>query len=117
MARFSGVVLLLTIVLLAVFVAQGLAEKNANRQKQQKPRPGNQNLGIQKNKRPKPQKVQKQKPNKQQGQNGQEPKVFTTMVPDLGRLRGRTLTTDWTGQKIMQFLDIPYGKQSDSGHL
>ncbi|XP_039502201.1 glutactin [Drosophila santomea] len=110
MARLSGVVLLLAIVLLAVFVAQGLAERNPNRQKQQKPRPGNQNLGIQKNKRPKPQKAQKQKPNKQQVQNVKEPKVFTTTVPDLGKLRGRTLTTDWTGKKIMQFLDIPYGK-------
>ncbi|XP_017076015.2 glutactin [Drosophila eugracilis] len=110
MARFSGVILLLAIVLLSLFVADGLAEKNINRQKQQKPRPGNQGIANHKNKRPKPQQGQKQKPNKQQVQNVQEPKVFTATVPILGKLRGRTLATDWTGKKIMQFLDIPYGK-------
>ncbi|XP_037711150.1 glutactin [Drosophila subpulchrella] len=110
MVRLSGCVLLLAIVLLAIFVADGLAEKSTNRQKQQNPRPGNQGLGNRRNKRPNPQQGQKQKLDKKQVQNAQEPKVFTATVPVLGRLRGRTLTTDWTGKKIMQFLDIPYGK-------
>ncbi|XP_016979622.1 glutactin [Drosophila rhopaloa] len=108
MARFNGVLLLLAIVLLAFFVADSLAQKNPNKQKQQ--RPGNQGMGNHRNKRPKPQQGQKQKPNKQKVPNVQEPKVFTVTVPELGRLRGRTLSTDWTGKKIMQFLDIPYGK-------
>ncbi|XP_052852044.1 LOW QUALITY PROTEIN: glutactin [Drosophila gunungcola] len=108
MARFNGVLLLLAIVLLALFVADGLAQKNPNRQKQQ--RPGNQSVGNHRNKRPKPQQTQKQKPSKQKVQNVEEPKVFTATVPNLGRLRGRKLTTDWTGKRIMQFLDIPYGK-------
>jgi len=110
MARLSGFVLLLAIVLLAIFVADCLAEKSTNRQKQQNPRPGNQGLGNRRNKRPNPQQGQKQKLDKKQVQSAQEPKVFTATVPVLGRLRGRTLTTDWTGKKIMQFLDIPYGK-------
>ncbi|KAH8324823.1 hypothetical protein KR074_006948 [Drosophila pseudoananassae] len=112
MARFSGVLVLLAIVLLVLFVASSEAQRNnQNKQKQQRPRPGAQGIGNQKNKRNKPGQGQKQKPNKQkQQQTVQEPKVFTASVPDLGKLRGRTLITDWSGKKIKQFLDIPYGK-------
>ncbi|KAH8410326.1 hypothetical protein KR009_012073 [Drosophila setifemur] len=109
MARFSGVLVLLAIVLLVLFVANGQAQKNnQNKQKQQRPRPGANGMAN-KNKRTKPQQAQKHKPNKQQ-QNVQEPKVFMSSVPELGKLRGRILSTDWSGKKIMQFLDIPYGK-------
>ncbi|KAH8357917.1 hypothetical protein KR200_002212 [Drosophila serrata] len=114
MARISGALVLLAIVLLAVFAASSQAQKNQNKQKKQRPAPGDVqgNMGHHKNKRPRPQQgqKQKQKPNKQQMQNVQQPTIFTVSVPELGKLRGRTLSTDWTGQKIMQFLDIPYGK-------
>ncbi|XP_017022540.1 glutactin [Drosophila kikkawai] len=111
MARISGALVLLAIVLLALFAASSQAQKNQNKQKKQRPADFQSNTVHHKNKRPKPQQAQKQKPNKQQVQNIQEePAVFSVTVPELGRLRGRTLSTDWTGQKIMQFLDIPYGK-------
>ncbi|KAH8249046.1 hypothetical protein KR032_005441 [Drosophila birchii] len=114
MARISGALVLLAIVLLAFFAASSQAQKNQNKQKKQRPGPGEMqgNMAHHKNKRPRPQQAQKQKqkPNKQQVQNVQEPTVLTVTIPELGKLRGRTLITDWTGQKIMQFLDIPYGK-------
>ncbi|KAH8260823.1 hypothetical protein KR038_003628 [Drosophila bunnanda] len=114
MARISGALVLLAIVLLALFLASSEAQKNQNQKKKQRPGPADVqgNMAHHKNKRPKPQQAQKQKqkPNKQQMQNVQEPKIISVTIPELGKLRGRTLITDWTGQKIMQFLDIPYGK-------
>ncbi|XP_053956885.1 glutactin [Anastrepha ludens] len=34
----------------------------------------------------------------------------TKDIPGLGRVRGRTFKTEWSGKSIMQFLDIPYAK-------
>ncbi|KAH8283611.1 hypothetical protein KR018_009332 [Drosophila ironensis] len=113
MAKFTGVLVLLAIVLLVLCVASSEAQRNSrNKQKQQRPQNGMQASANHKNRKSKPQQAQKQKPNKQKQkpQQGQEPKVFTATIPELGKLRGRTLITDWTGQKIKQFLDIPYGK-------
>ncbi|EDW80417.1 uncharacterized protein Dwil_GK18668 [Drosophila willistoni] len=108
MAKLHTIVLLLaTLILLLAVVSSEAQRSQKNRQKQ---KPGGQGAaGNTQKKRPRPQQAQKQKPkpNKPQQQNG--PDVFTTTIPELGRIRGRTLTTEWTGQTIMQFLDVPYG--------
>ncbi|XP_036325556.1 glutactin [Rhagoletis pomonella] len=37
-------------------------------------------------------------------------RYITKEIPELGRVRGRTSTTEWSGKSIIQFLDIPYAK-------
>lgn len=107
MANLRKIVLLLLVALLALAAISGASAQNKNKkQQQQRPKPANPN------RRPKPQLAQRpvnQRPNKKQP-NKPSSKVFTTTLPDLGKIRGRTLLTEWTGQKVMQFLDIPYGK-------
>ncbi|XP_002003701.4 glutactin [Drosophila mojavensis] len=109
MANLRKILLLLVVALLALAAISGASAQNKNKKNQQqlqRPKPANPN------RRPKPQLAQRpvnQRPNKKQ-QNKPSPKVFTTTLPDLGKIRGRTLLTEWTGQKVMQFLDIPYGK-------
>ncbi|XP_026843478.1 glutactin [Drosophila persimilis] len=123
MARIRGGVLILLAIVLLALAASSQAERSQNyqKQKQQRTKPGSaQAMGNHKNRRPnKNQQAagQKQRPNKQkqpplqqQKPSTPESNVFTASVPVLGRLRGRTLSTDWTGKEIMQFLDVPYGK-------
>lgn len=43
-------------------------------------------------------------------------KKVTKTIPNLGRVRGRIIKTQWSGKNIMQFLDIPYAA-SPSGPL
>ncbi|EDW63755.1 glutactin [Drosophila virilis] len=108
MANPRSIILLLFVALLVLVAISGVSAQKNKKQQQQRPNPGNQAANS--NRRPKPQqqgqRPQKQKPNQPQ----QNPKVFTTTLPSLGKIRGRTLVTEWTGQKVMQFLDIPYGK-------
>ncbi|KAL7739779.1 hypothetical protein ACLKA6_018025 [Drosophila palustris] len=108
MTSLRSVLLLLLVALLALAaISSASAQKNKNNK--QRPQQGGQ--GINQNKRPNGQRPQKQqhKPNKPQ-QNKPNSKLFTTTLPNLGKIRGRTSLTDWTGKSIMQFLDIPYGR-------
>ncbi|XP_039965263.1 glutactin [Bactrocera tryoni] len=65
-------------------------------------------------KRQKSDQVHKQKPIsqiiKERPVNTQKLRYITKEIPNLGRLRGRTFKTVWSGKNIMQFLDIPYAK-------
>ncbi|XP_036229980.2 glutactin [Bactrocera oleae] len=65
-------------------------------------------------KRQKSGQVHKQKPIRQTIKEGpvksQKLRYITKEIPNLGRLRGRTFKTAWSGKFIMQFLDIPYAK-------
>ncbi|EDW03514.1 glutactin [Drosophila grimshawi] len=99
-------ILLLLLVVLTALAAINSASAEKNKKQQQRPRPGP-NQGVQPNRRQKP---QQQNPPKQKPNNNKKYKVFTATLKDLGTIRGRTLVTDWTGQTVMQFLDIPYGK-------
>ncbi|XP_034473882.1 glutactin [Drosophila innubila] len=114
MANLRSVLLLLLVALLALAaISSASAQKNKNNKKN-KQRPQQDGQGGHPSRRPnqgqghRPQK-QQQRPNKPQ-QNKPNSKVFTTTLPTLGKIRGRTTITDWTGKSIMQFLDIPYGK-------
>ncbi|XP_018786090.1 PREDICTED: glutactin [Bactrocera latifrons] len=65
-------------------------------------------------KRQKSGQVHKQKPIRQiikeRPVNTQKLRYITKEIPNLGRLRGRTFKTVWSGENIIQFLDIPYAK-------
>ncbi|XP_060664271.1 LOW QUALITY PROTEIN: glutactin [Drosophila nasuta] len=120
MAKLRSVLLLLLVAFLALaFISSASAQNNNNNKnknnKPQRPKPGfnpnrrpiqQQGNRPQKQQRPKPQ-TQQNKPNLNANANS---KVFTTTLPTLGKIRGRTALTDWTGKSIMQFFDIPYGK-------
>ncbi|XP_023170924.2 glutactin [Drosophila hydei] len=106
MANLRSIVLLLLVALLALAAISSASAQKNKKQQQQRPKP------VNPNKRPQPhqaQRPQNTRPNKQQ-QSKPNSRVFTTTLPELGKIRGRTLLTEWTGQKAMQFLDIPYGK-------
>jgi len=112
MANMRSVLLLLLVALIALAAINSASaqrsKNNKNNNNQQRPKPGGQ--GMNPNKRPNQgQRPQKQRPNKPQ-QNKPNSKIFTTTLPNLGKIRGRTSLTDWTGRSIMQFFDIPYGK-------
>ncbi|ALC39825.1 CG9289 [Drosophila busckii] len=101
MANLRSFLLLL---LLALVTFALLSSATAKQQKkQQRPKP------VNPHRRPRPQQAQrplKQKPQ----QNTLNAKIFTTTLPGLGKIRGRSLLSEWTGQSIMQFLDVPYGQ-------
>lgn len=110
MANLRSILLLLLVTLLTLaLISSASAQRNKNNK-------NNKNKGQQQqqrpivNKRPKPQQNQHQnRPNKPVQESG-SPKVFTTTLSGLGKIRGRSTLTEWTGQNVMQFLDIPYGK-------
>lgn len=101
----SILVLLLVTILTLALISSASAQRNKNNK-------NNKNKGQQQqqrpivNKRPKPQQNRPNKP----AQDSGSPKVFTTTLSGLGKIRGRSTLTEWTGQNVMQFLDIPYGK-------
>lgn len=111
MANLRSILVLLLVTLLTLaLISSASAQRNKNNK-------NNKNKGQQQhqqrpivNKRPKPQQNQHQnRPNKPAQESG-SPKVFTTTLSGLGKIRGRYTLTEWTGQNVMQFLDIPYGK-------
>ncbi|KAH8376676.1 hypothetical protein KR093_000734 [Drosophila rubida] len=114
MTNLRSVLLLVLVALLAlVLLNSASAQNNNNKNKNNKnQRP---NGGFNPNRRPnqgqRPQQQQRPKPQAQNKPNGNtNNKVFTTSLPALGQIRGRTAFSDWTGKSIMQFFDIPYGK-------
>lgn len=111
MANLRSILLLLLVAFLALaLISSASAQRNRNNKNNNKNK-GQQQQQQQRpvaNKRPKPQQ-NPNRPNKPV-QNTPSPKVFTTTLSGLGKIRGRTTLTEWTGQTVMQFLDVPYGK-------
>lgn len=108
MANLRSILVLLLVSLLALaLLSSASAQRNKNNKNNNKNK-GQQQQRPVANKHPKPQQNQK-RPNKP-AQNTASPKVFTTTLSGLGKIRGRTSLTEWSGQNVMQFLDIPYGK-------
>lgn len=114
MANLRSILLLLLVAFLALaLISSASAQRNRNNKS------NNKNKGQQQqqqrpvaNKRPKPQQNPNNNPNRPNKpvQNTASQKVFTTTLSGLGKIRGRTSLTEWTGQTVMQFLDVPYGK-------
>lgn len=112
MANLRSILLLLLVAFLALaLISSASAQRNRNNKNNNKNKGQQQQQQQQRpvaNKRPKPQQ-NPNRPNKPV-QNTPSPKVFTTTLSGLGKIRGRTTLTEWTGQTVMQFLDVPYGK-------
>ncbi|XP_030377163.1 glutactin [Scaptodrosophila lebanonensis] len=111
MAKISGLILGLFLIVSVLAVLQGAAGQQPQKQR---PRPATQAVQAVANKnknnnRPRPHKKQPNKGQQEKEQDKKKLKLITVDVPDLGRLRGRTLQSEWTGKPILQFLDIPYG--------
>lgn len=116
MANLRSILLLLLVAFLALaLISSASAQRNRNNKNNNKNKGQQQQQQQQRpvaNKRPKPQQNPNNNPNRPNKpvQNTPSPKVFTTTLSGLGKIRGRTTLTEWTGQTVMQFLDVPYGK-------
>ncbi|XP_073837698.1 glutactin [Musca autumnalis] len=110
--RITYLILLVLVIGVVVNAAQqqnrkrngAVAQGKQQQQKQRNPNNRvNKNGGGMRNKKVKPERMNK--------------KVLVThVIPGLGSVRGRTVKTEWSGQEIIQFFDIPYATGS-SGAL
>ncbi|XP_075161051.1 glutactin [Haematobia irritans] len=117
--RLVYLVLLILVIAAVVIDAQQQEKPNkrkngngGNRQqlKQRKPAMGKPMANKNRNK-------MNNKMNKQQQGNRQNKKTLVNhTIPGLGAVRGRMVKSEWTGQNIIQFFDIPYA-QGSSGAL
>lgn len=113
MANLRSILLLLLVAFLALaLISSASAQRNRNNKNNNKNKGQQQQQRPVANKRPKPQQNPNNNPNRPNKpvQNPASQKVFTTTLSGLGKIRGRTSLTEWTGQTVMQFLDVPYGK-------
>lgn len=113
--RVLYLVLLILVITTVVIGAQQQNGRNKNR---------NGSVAQSRQQQQQNQKQRQQNGNKNRNRKGNnkvraevpEKKVKKTLVnhiiPGLGAVRGRMLKSEWTGQNIVQFFDIPYAKSS-----
>lgn len=112
MAKFRILYVVLVILVVCSVVASAQQQnrrKKANQQgatnRPRKPVNNNKpNLPAKRGNRNRPNKINKV------NNPAQEANTVSHQIPGLGIVRGRTIKSEWSGQNIHQFFDIPYAK-------